>query len=125
LERTRWGTTAHNFLKTWYAPLLFRPHLFVKGCRLLFGDHAMFFRRAQFLECGGCDPDARVMEEADLCIRMTRFGRVKLVPRTVVTSDRRIAEWGALRANWVYLKVGFLWGLGARKRLERFYPDVR
>ncbi len=124
-EKTRWGTTAHNFAKTWYAPLLFRPHLFVKGCRLLFGDHAMFFRRAQFLECGGCDPEAKVMEEADLCIRMTRFGRVKLVPRTVETSDRRIAEWGALKANWIYLKVGFLWGMGAKKRLERHYPDVR
>lgn len=124
-EKTRWGTTAHNWAKTWYAPLLFRPHLFLKGCRLLFGDHAMFFRRAQFLECGGCDPDAKVMEEADLCIRMTRFGRVKLVPRTVETSDRRIAKWGALKANWIYLKVGFLWGMGAKKRLERYYPDVR
>ena len=124
-DKTRWGTTAHNWAKTWYAPLLFRPHLFVKGCRLLFGDHAMFFRAAQFLECGGCDPQAKVMEEADLCIRMTRFGRVKLVPRMIETSDRRVAEWGALKANWIYLKVGFLWGFGARKRLERYYPDVR
>ncbi len=124
-EKTRWGTTAHNWAKTWYAPLLFRPHLFMKGCRLLFGDHAMFFRRKQFLECGGCDAEAKVMEEADLCIRMTQFGRVKLVPRTIETSDRRVAEWGALKANWIYLKVGFLWGLGARKRLERHYPDVR
>ena len=124
-EKTRWGTTLHNWAKTYYAPLLFRPLLFVKGCRLLFGDHAMFFRRAQFLECGGCDPEAKVMEEADLCIRLTRFGRVKLVPRFIETSDRRIAEWGALKANWIYLKVGFLWGLGARERLERYYPDVR
>ncbi len=124
-DRTRWGTTAHNWAKTWYAPLIFRPHLFLRGCRLLFGDHAMFFRRAQFLECGGCDPQARVMEEADLCIRLTRFGRVRLLGRTVETSDRRIARWGALKANWIYLKVGVLWGLGARRRLERYYPDVR
>lgn len=124
-QKTRWGTTLHNWAKTWYAPLLFRPLLFLKGCRLLFGDHAMFFRRAQFLECGGCDPEAKVMEEADLCIRMTRFGRVKLVPRIIETSDRRIAEWGPLKANWIYLKVGFLWGVGAKERLERYYPDVR
>ncbi len=75
----------------------------------------MFFRRAQFLECGGCDPAAKVMEEADLCIRLTRFGRVKLLRRTVETSDRRIAEWGALKANWIYLKVGLLWALGRRE----------
>ena len=124
-EKTRWGTTAHNWAKTWYAPLLFRPRLFLKGCRLLFGDHAMFFRREQFLACGGCDADAKVMEEADLCIRMTRFGRVKLVPRFIETSDRRIAEWGALKANWIYAKVGVKWALGARDRLEDDYPDVR
>jgi len=124
-EKTRWGTTAHNWAKTWYAPLLFRPRLFFKGARLLFGDHAMFFRRADFLSSGGCDPAAKVMEEADLCIRMTGLGRVRLVPRTIETSDRRIAEWGPLKANWIYLKVGMMWALGARRRLERHYPDVR
>jgi hypothetical protein len=30
----------------------------------------------------------------------------------VITSDRRVAAWGALRANWIYLKVGARWGLG-------------
>ncbi len=124
-ERTRWGTTAHNWAKTWYAPLLFRPLLFLRGARLLFGDHAMFFRKADFLSVGGCDPAARVMEEADLCIKMTGLGRVRLVPRTIETSDRRIAEWGALKANWIYLKVGLMWAFGARQRLERHYPDVR
>lgn len=124
-EKTRWLTTAHNWAKTWYAPLLVRPHLFLRGVRLLFGDHAMFFRRAQFLECGGCDPAAKIMEEADLCIRLARYGRVKLLARTIRTSDRRIAEWGALKANWIYFKVGMLWALGAKERLERHYPDVR
>lgn len=124
-ERTRWGTTAHNWAKTWYAPLLFRPHLFVRGVRLLFGDHGMFFRRADFLRAGGCDPQAMVMEEADLCIRMAALGRVRLVPRAIITSDRRVAQWGALKANWIYLRVGVLWAVGAKDRLERFYPDVR
>jgi glycosyltransferase involved in cell wall biosynthesis len=124
-DRTRWGTSAHNWLKTWYAPLLFRPRVFLKGGRLLFGDHAMFFRRADFLAVGGCDPSAKVMEEADLCIAMTRLGRVRLIARTVETSDRRIAEWGAVKANWIYLKVGILWALGARERLEDHYPDIR
>jgi glycosyltransferase involved in cell wall biosynthesis len=124
-EKTRWGTTFHNWIKTWYAPLLLRPHLFVQGGRLLFGDHAMFFRRADFLEVGGCDPGTPVMEEADLCIKMTRFGKIRLLPRTVVTSDRRIAAWGALKTNWIYFKVGMMWAFGARKRLEKHYPHVR
>ncbi|MFB0612482.1 glycosyltransferase [Aurantiacibacter poecillastricola] len=124
-HKTRWVTTAHNWVKTWYAPLLGRPHLFLRGVRLLFGDHAMFFRRAQFLESGGCTPDAKVMEEADLCVRLARYGKVKLLRRTVETSDRRIAEWGEWKANWIYFKVGILWAFHARDRLERHYPDVR
>jgi hypothetical protein len=124
-DQVRWGTSFHNWIKTWYAPLLFRPQLFLRGVRLLFGDHAMFFRRADFLAVGGCDPTLLVMEEADLCIRFHRLGRTRLVNRVVITSDRRVAAWGALRANWIYLKVGACWGLGFRKGLERLYPDVR
>ena len=73
-ETVRWGTTFHNWIKTWYVPLLFRPHLFFKGARLLFGDHAMFFRRADFLAVGGCDESLTVMEDADLCQRLVRRG---------------------------------------------------
>ena len=121
----RWGTTAHNWAKTWYGPLLFRPHLFLRGGRLLFGDHAMFFRRADFLAAGGCDASLPVMEDADLCIRLTRYGRTRLLRRTVETSDRRIAAWGPLRANWTYFRVSTSWGLGRRRGLDRLYPDVR
>jgi hypothetical protein len=44
---------------TWYAPLLFRPQLFLRGVRLLFGDHAMFFRRADFFPSLGARARAR------------------------------------------------------------------
>jgi glycosyltransferase involved in cell wall biosynthesis len=121
----RWGTSFHNWIKTWYAPLLFRPRLFFRGVRLLFGDHAMFFRRDDFLAVGGCDTEMTVMEDADLCIRLGRRGRVRLVNRVVITSDRRVAAWGAAKANWIYLSVGVRWGLGRRAGLERDYPDVR
>ncbi|MXO96477.1 glycosyltransferase [Erythrobacter aquimaris] len=124
-EKTRWGTTVHNWAKTWYAPLLTRPHRFFQGVRLLFGDHAMFFRRADFLTIGGCTPGDAVMEEADLCVKFARLGKVRMVPRKVYTSDRRIAEWGALKANWIYFKVGMLWAFGLRSRMAKHYPDVR
>lgn len=122
---TRWGSTFHNWIKTWYAPLLTRPLLFARGVRLLFGDHAMFFRRDQYLAVGGCDERVAVMEEADLCIKLAQFGRTKMVPRWVWTSDRRITAWGRWRANWIYFKVGMMWALGARERLADHYPDIR
>ncbi|TRW16897.1 glycosyltransferase [Glacieibacterium frigidum] len=125
-EKVRWVTSFHNWIKTWYAPLLFRPHLFLRGGRLLFGDHAMFFRRSAFEAVGGFDERMMVMEEADLCVRIVGQGRTRLVNRIVLTSDRRVARWGEWRANWVYLKVGVLWGLNIRpKQLGAHYPDVR
>jgi len=124
-DRVRWGTSLHNWAKTYYGPLLFRPHLFVRGLRLLFGDHAMFFRRADFLAAGGCDTRLPIMEDADLCLRLHRFGRIRLVNRVVMTSDRRVAAWGPLRANLIYLRVSVSWAVGLRRALDRHYPDVR
>ena len=124
-EKTRWGTSLHNWAKTWYGPILLRPHLFVRGLRLLFGDHAMFFRKADFEAVGGCDPAMHIMEDVDLCLKLCRRGSVKMVPRIVRTSDRRVAEWGALKANWIYLKCGLSWNFGKKYGLEEIYPDVR
>jgi GT2 family glycosyltransferase len=124
-ETVRWGTTFHNWIKTWYAPLIFRPHLFLRGGRLLFGDQAMFFRRADFLAVGGCDETLTIMEDADLCLRLFSRGRIRLVNRVVMTSDRRVAAWGGFKANLIYLYIGIRWGLGLRRHIERHYPHIR
>jgi glycosyltransferase involved in cell wall biosynthesis len=121
----RWGTSLHNWAKTYYGPMLFRPQLFLRGGRLLFGDHAMFFRRADFLAAGGCNTALPMMEDVDLCVRLHRFGRTRMVNRVVITSDRRITAWGPLRANLIYLRVSASWALGRRRNLDRHYPDVR
>ena len=57
--------------------------------------------------------------------QLARLGRVRMLPQRVYTSDRRIAEWGALKANWIYFKVGMLWAFGLRSRMAKHYPDVR
>ncbi len=125
-SKTQWGISIHNFLKTYYAPLLFRPRLFFKGLRLLFGDQVMFCRREVFWSCGGFDPTLPIMEEADLCIKLTQYGRIQLVNRVVQSSDRRVAKWGAWKATGIYSAIGFLWGLGVPAvKLKRFYDDVR
>ncbi|UFP93288.1 TIGR04283 family arsenosugar biosynthesis glycosyltransferase [Gloeobacter morelensis] len=125
-ETTRWGISLHNYLKTYYAPLLFRPRLFFKGLRLLFGDQVIFCRRSQFLECGGFDPQMVILEEADLCLKLVRFGHIRQVNRVVQSSDRRVARWGALKATAIYMYIGLLWGFGASPTyLKRFYADIR
>lgn len=124
--QTRWGVSLHNYLKTYYAALIFRPHLFFKGLRILFGDQVIFCRRQDFQHCGGFDRDLPIMEDADLCMRLCQYGSIYLVNRTVHSSDRRVAKWGWLKANALYLYIGFLWGMGASADyLKQFYEDVR
>jgi len=125
-QTTRWGISLHNYLKTYYAPLLFRPYLFFKGLRLLFGDQVIFCRRTDFWECGGFDSTLPIMEEADLCQKLVQRGRIRQINRIVQSSDRRVARWGSLKATAIYLYIGFLWGFGASPTyLKKFYQDIR
>ncbi|MDI9641792.1 TIGR04283 family arsenosugar biosynthesis glycosyltransferase [Geitlerinema splendidum] len=125
-QTTRWGISLHNFLKTYYAPLLFHPILFWRGLRLLFGDQAIFCRAEDFWEGGGFNPQMPIMEEADFCLKMVKRGRICQVNRVVQSSDRRVAHWGPIKANFVYLTVGFLWGLGVSSQLlKKFYQEIR
>jgi rSAM/selenodomain-associated transferase 2 len=124
---TRWGMTLHNSLKTHYGPLLFRPHRYFRdGLRLLFGDQVMFCRRSDFWACGGFDATLPIMEEADLCLKLSRVGRIYQLNRIVQSSDRRVAQWGPIKANLIYFMVGFLWTMGVpATRLKQLYDDVR
>ncbi len=123
---TRWGVSLHNYLKTYYAPLIFRPYLFFKGLRLLFGDQVMFCRRRDFWHVGGFDSAIPILEEADLCLKLVQLGRICQVNRIVQSSDRRVARWGSLKATAIYLYIGFLWGLGVPATyLKQFYEDIR
>ena len=123
---TRWGVSLHNYLKTYYAPLIFRPYLFFKGLRLLFGDQVMFCRRRDFWHVGGFDSAIPILEEADLCLKLVQLGRIRQINRIVQSSDRRVARWGSLKATAIYLYIGFLWGLGVPATyLKQFYEDIR
>lgn len=123
---TRWSFTLNNYLKTYYAPLLFRPHLFIKGLRILFGDQVMFCRRNDFLDCGGFDPELPILEDANLCLKLLQYGRIYQVDRIVQSSDRRVAKLGFFKAHALYFYVGFLWGFGVSATyLKQFYADIR
>ena len=125
-DKTRWGVSLHNYLKTYYAPLIFRPHLFVRGLRILFGDQVIFCRRSDFEDCGGFDEQLPIMEDADICIKLLKYGRIYLVDRIVQSSDRRVAKWGWFKANAIYLYIGCLWGVGVSPTyLKQFYEDIR
>jgi rSAM/selenodomain-associated transferase 2 len=125
-QTTRWGISLHNYLKTYYAPLLFKPHLFFRGLRLLFGDQVMFCRRIDFWDCGGFDEALPIMEDGDLCLKLVKKGQICQVNRIVQSSDRRVAKWGSWKATAIYLYIGILWGIGVDANyLKQFYQDIR
>jgi len=132
--RTLHFMSANNWAKTFYGPLVGRPVSFARGLRCLFGDQAMFCRRADFWRSGGFDEDLPLMEDADLCLRMhmsgpapgaaaappqrgllpprRRRGRVRMLPDAVRTSGRRIESMGCgLYATYVHARLGLGWYL--------------
>ncbi len=123
---TRWIFSAINWLKTYCAPLVFFPALFPQGLRLLFGDQVIFCDRPTFDQCQGFNATLPIMEEADLCLKLVKYGRIRLVNRTVQSSDRRVAKWGNFKAFIIYFGIGSLWCLGVPANvLKRFYEEIR
>lgn len=126
-RRTRWFTSFHNYIKTYYAPFIYRPHLCLfKGLRLLFGDQVIFCRRKDFQKVGGFDPGDLVMEEANFCLRMNKLGRIKQIHHVVESSDRRVAHWGEFKANVIYFFMAVGWALRIPShKLAQYYRDIR
>lgn len=120
-------TSWHNRIKTYYAPFIYNPYRTVfKGLRLLFGDQLLFCRKADYMASGGFNPEMMILEEADLCIKMNRFGRIQQIDTKVYSSDRRVAKWGVIKSNAIFIAITALWALGVSdKKLARFYGNIR
>lgn len=103
-----------NKLKTYLGAFIYNPiRCMCYGFRLLFGDQAMFCRKSDFLKIGGFNHELPIMEDADLCLRINKLGRIKQLKERVYSSDRRIATIGMLQAYIRYMKIYFFWRLGA------------
>ncbi len=126
-KKSRWLISFLNYTKTYFCPLFYRPHAFLfKGLRLLFGDQVMFCRRQDYLKVGGFDPNVEIMEEADLCLKMNRLGRIKQIHHKVYSSDRRVARLGLWKALRIYIYVAIGWVVGVpTKKLKAKYADIR
>jgi rSAM/selenodomain-associated transferase 2 len=62
----------------------------------IFGDQAMFVRRAVFDAVGGF-PDMPIMEDLEMSRRLHRRGRLVVLPTGSTASARRFVEQGTLR----------------------------
>lgn len=126
-KKVRQWFTFLNYIKTYLCPLFYRPFsFFSRRLKLLFGDQVMFCRRVDYWKTGGFDTKMQVMEEADLCLKMSRLGRVKMIHRFVYSSDRRVENWGFWKANRIYWYIAFGWAFGIRNdKLAHLYTKIR
>lgn len=90
---------------------------------ILFGDQAIFARRAEFAAVGGF-PDQPLMEDFELARRLRRRGKVIVLAQRAVTSARRWEARGLLRNSLLNLVItgGYLAGVSV-ERLCRWYGD--
>ena len=99
-----------------------------RGGRVMFGDQTLFCRARDFARAGAFDPALRIMEDADLCVRMhtRRRGWVRMVlhpPST--TSGRRLTALGNPWATYVHVVIGFSWYFGASpQQLDALYARL-
>ena len=116
-----------NNLKTYLGAFIYHPlRCLCFGFRLLFGDQVMFCRKSDFVKIGGFNYDLPIMEDADLCLRINKLGKIKQIKEKVFSSDRRVAALGMFHAYVRYLKIYFFWRFGASPIwLKAQYEDIR
>lgn len=81
------------------------------------------YRKKAFFEVGGFDAEMQASEDQDLCIRISRKGRVVYDPHTVAwTSSRRLKQmgWLGLALDWGRTTLNFVFG-----RKNKRYAIVR
>ena len=90
--------------------------------RRVLGDQGFFVRRASLDAIGGV-PDLPLMEDVELCRRLSKTGRLALADATVMASPRRFQKLGYLRTTWLTWKISMLYRFGgSANELAALYP---
>lgn len=119
------GTFSLRFDRT--HPLLRAYAWFTRLRPLMFhyGDQGIFVRRGVFEQLGGF-AELPLMEDVDFLRRLSRAGRLALLPSSVTTSARRFTAHGLVRQQLLNaaLVAAFHCGVSAT-RLARWYHGTR
>lgn len=94
--------------------------------RIIFGDQAMFVRRALFASLGGF-PQVERLEDVRFCRRLVDHTKPVLLHQAVVTDSRKFAQHGVWRslARVVIILMCVSLGLRLPGDSLRFFEDVR
>jgi rSAM/selenodomain-associated transferase 2 len=85
------------------------------------GDHGIFCRREAFTAAGGY-PDVPILEDAELCRRLNRRGRMQQLREEIVSDPRTFEKCGRYRTTAVYFLILALYVVGVPIRwLNKIY----
>lgn len=74
--------------------------------RPVIAGNAVAYKKKAFLKVGGFDRTMQASEDQDLCIRISKVGKVAFDPRvTTYTSNRRLEKFGLLGLFWDWGKT--------------------
>ena len=94
--------------------------------RIIFGDQAMFIRRAMFSRLGGF-PDTQRLEDVQFCETLVKHTKPILLDQAVTTDSRKFVQHGVWRSLARVAIILLCVSLGRRLPGDslRFFEDVR
>jgi rSAM/selenodomain-associated transferase 2 len=120
----RTWTVPDGARRLWLAPLLHLADIRSRYSRLPYGDQAMFVRASAFHDVGGF-PEQALMEDLELSRRLSKVGRIRIVPCSVRVSGRRF-QARPVRYGVLMNVFPFLYRLGVPAHvLARLYGKPR
>jgi rSAM/selenodomain-associated transferase 2 len=90
--------------------------------QLPYGDQAIFLPAGIFKELNGYK-EIPLLEDVDLVRRLRRFGRIGLIPVSVLASSRRWEKLGVWKTTWInqMILLGYFLGIPPRVLARRYY----
>ncbi|WP_017729862.1 glycosyltransferase [Nafulsella turpanensis] len=87
-----------------------------------YGDQGIFVRRDAYLKAGGW-PERNLLEAAYLCRNLQKYGKLKLIRKSTLTSSRRFTDGGVWKvfAHDIYIWGRDLLGLDVEKYAASYW----
>jgi GT2 family glycosyltransferase len=92
--------------------------------RIIYGDQAMFVRRALFEQLGGF-PEQPYLEDIVFCQKLKRATRPALLDQYVITDARKFVQMGVWRSLWRCLMILLCHSLHLYRVPRAFFADIR
>ena len=103
-----------------------RHEFFCRVMKSIYGDQGIFVRWKVLEKVGGV-PDVPLMEEFELCKKLSAEGQLALASATVQTSARKFSREGVLKTYWrmSVCTIRYWMGASPKKLVEIYYPQKK